>query len=109
MAMCPPSSRNPASPPGTRKGRLPGQAHAASSCMVLCTVQIKWLLGLVRRPDVQAGLALVPESLPKDAASWLTFVVRSGRAGQERVFVPILCCPMPRNGPLCLRLCTSAP
>jgi hypothetical protein len=46
-----------------------------------CTPQIRWLERLINSPDAQAALALVPESLPKDAASWLTFCVQCGRAG----------------------------
>lgn len=49
-------------------------------------MQIRWLQRLIARPDAQAALALVPDSVPKDAASWLTFCVHSGRAGECLAF-----------------------
>lgn len=44
-------------------------------------VQIRWLERLIQGPAAQAALAKVPESVPKDAASWLTFCIQCGRAG----------------------------
>lgn len=43
---------------------------------------MRWLLGLVRGAagDAHAALAEVPESVVRDGAGWLTFVVRWGHA-----------------------------
>lgn len=44
--------------------------------------QMQWLLELIRRPagEARAALAAVPESVVRDAAGWLTFIVRWGHA-----------------------------
>ena len=43
---------------------------------------MQWLLRLIRGAagDAHAALAAVPESVVRDAAGWLTFVIRWGHA-----------------------------
>ena len=45
-------------------------------------VQMQWLLRLIRGAagDARSALAVVPESVVRDAAGWLIFVVRWGHA-----------------------------
>ena len=49
----------------------------------LTALQAKWLLGLLRQDEAAAAAALrlVPQSVVKDMASWLSFCIRMGRAG----------------------------
>ena len=59
--------------------------------------QMKWLLQLVQRDDARTALALVPDSVSKDAASWLSFCVRMGRAGAHRALLPAYPAPRPQR------------
>jgi len=52
----------------------------AGDAVQFAVLQIKWLLQLIQSEDARAALALVPDTLPKDAASWLAFCVRMGAA-----------------------------
>ena len=51
-------------------------------CWHAGTAQMQWLLRLIRGAagDARAALAAVPESVVRDAAGWLTFVIRWGHA-----------------------------
>lgn len=52
---------------------------------VCCTLyaQARWLCALLREDEatVAAAFRLIPESVVKDMASWLSFCIRMGRAG----------------------------
>lgn len=65
------------------KAILPAVGNFNVDCL---PQQVRWLADLIRRPDAQAALALVPDYIPKDAAAWLAFCVRQGRAGAGSKF-----------------------
>ena len=61
---------------------FPGCAMHCCECWHAGTAQMQWLLRLIRGAagDAHAALAAVPESVVRDAAGWLTFVIRWGHA-----------------------------
>ena len=53
-------------------------------------LQAQWFCELLQQGDAAEAFNVIPESVVKDMASWLSFCIRMGRAGLHIHYVPRL-------------------